>query len=225
MPSAAARPQLSERRDVVGDPVRDEGAGGAADELGRDVVADRQDEDEDGAGADARHRLREVDPPERGPVGGAERLGRAEVGGRDGLHHRVERQDHERQQDVRHRDDRAGGVVDHRPAGCRRRRGRVQTRMSLMTPCCWRSTFQEAVRTRSEVQNGRSTRMSRRFERAQRQAGEEPGDRVAEHQAGEGDGEAEREGAQEERARRCARARACSAMPSGVFCRSTALRK
>ena len=39
-----------------------------------------------------------------------------------------------------------------------------QTSTSLMTPCCCSSTFQEAVRTRSEVQNGRSTTMSRRFE-------------------------------------------------------------
>ena len=39
-----------------------------------------------------------------------------------------------------------------------------QTRTSLMTPCCCSSTFQDAVRTRSEVQNGSSTRISRRFE-------------------------------------------------------------
>jgi hypothetical protein len=33
----------------------------------------------------------------------------------------------------------------------------------LMTPCCWRSTFQAEVRTRSEVQKGRSTKIIRRL--------------------------------------------------------------
>ena len=36
--------------------------------------------------------------------------------------------------------------------------------MSLITPCCCSSTFHEAVRTSSEVQNGSSTRISSRFE-------------------------------------------------------------
>jgi len=39
----------------------------------------------------------------------------------------------------------------------------IQTRRSLMTPCCWRRTFQAEVRTRSEVQKGSSTRIIRRF--------------------------------------------------------------
>ena len=40
----------------------------------------------------------------------------------------------------------------------------AQTSRSLITPCCCSSTFHEAVRTRSEVQNGSSTRISSRFE-------------------------------------------------------------
>ena len=38
-----------------------------------------------------------------------------------------------------------------------------QTRRSLMTPCCCKSTFQAEVRTRSEVQNGRRTRIMSTF--------------------------------------------------------------
>ena len=39
----------------------------------------------------------------------------------------------------------------------------IQTRRSLMTPCCCSSTFQAEVRTRSEVQNGKRTRIIRTF--------------------------------------------------------------
>ena len=64
-------------------------------------------------GADAGHGLRHVDPHEGDQRIGAERAGGAQVARRDRLHHRVQRQHHERHQDVRHRDHRAGHVVDH----------------------------------------------------------------------------------------------------------------
>ena len=63
----------------------------------------------------------------------------------------------------------------------------IQTSTSLMTPCCCSSTFQEAVRTSSEVQNGSSTRIISRFDDSQRQARQQPGDRIAEQQAADGD--------------------------------------
>ena len=42
----------------------------------------------------------------------------------------------------------------------------TKTSRSLTTPCFWRRTIQEVVRTRSDVQNGTSTSMSSRFDRA-----------------------------------------------------------
>ncbi len=51
---------------VVGDEVADHLVGRAADQGRRDVVAERQDEDQDAARPDAGHGLREVDPPEGG---------------------------------------------------------------------------------------------------------------------------------------------------------------
>ena len=75
----------------------------------------RQDEHEQAAGADARHRLRQVDPHGT-PSNGVrpERRRRAHVVRRDAAHHAVERQHHERQQDVGHRDIDADPVVDQR---------------------------------------------------------------------------------------------------------------
>jgi hypothetical protein len=40
----------------------------------------------------------------------------------------------------------------------------VATSVELITPCCWRSTIHDVVRTRSEVQNGRRTKIIRRLE-------------------------------------------------------------
>ena len=49
----------------------------------------------------------------RRPVCRPKRFARPHIGSADGLHHRIKRQDHEGQQDMRHRNDRAELVVDH----------------------------------------------------------------------------------------------------------------
>ena len=54
----------------------------------------------------------------------------------------------------------------------------IQTRTSLMTPCCCSITFQAEVRTRSEVQNGSSTRIISRLAVARWQVGQDPGHRI-----------------------------------------------
>ncbi len=78
-----------------------------------DVVADGHDEDEQHPGGEARDGQRHVDLGEGVDLRCTHRTGGAHVGRRDGLHHAVERQDHEGQQDVGHRHDGADLIVDH----------------------------------------------------------------------------------------------------------------
>ena len=83
---------------------------------GSDVVPDGDDEDEDAARPDPGHRVRHVDLHEGGERIRPERASGPHVARRDRLHHAVEREHHEREQDVGHGDDRPGAVVDHREA-------------------------------------------------------------------------------------------------------------
>ena len=168
---------------MIGDAVRDEDAAGAADEFGRDVVADRQDEDEDRAGADAGDRLGEIDPPEGRPVVRAHGFGGAQIARRDRLHHRIERQDHERQKDVRHRDDRAGRVVDHHQTvvvGDESDPDEQVVDHALL--------LQEDLPGRGADQKRRPERQKDEDQdevgRPHRQVAQKPGDRIAEDQTG-----------------------------------------
>jgi len=107
--------------------------------------------------------LREIDPPERGPIGGTQRFRRAQIAGRD-----------------RFITEYSGRIMKgsricviamivpvelliivSRLSSATRP---TQTSRSLITPCCCSSTFHADVRTRSDVQNGSSTRISNRFE-------------------------------------------------------------
>ena len=85
----------------------------------------------------------------------AERIGRPHLRRRDGAHDAVDRQQRERQLDVRHGDDQAGAGVHQvdvddlmtfRPSSS-----------SFSMPNFCNSTVHAAVRTRIEVQNGSST--------------------------------------------------------------------
>ena len=99
------------------------------------------------------HRVRHVDLDEGGERVRAEGPCRPHVAWRDGLHHAVEREHHEREQDVV-----IAMIVPVRLWIIARRLSLLmrptKTRRSLMTPCCWRSAIQQVVRTSSEVQNG-----------------------------------------------------------------------
>ena len=70
---------LSEVYDVLSSPEGVERALGSADEFRRDVVPDRENEDEDRAGADSGHAQRKIDAPERRPRRSSERSSRAHV--------------------------------------------------------------------------------------------------------------------------------------------------
>src|SRR5260370_37619308 len=82
---------------VEGDEVADHLIGGAADECRRDVVAERQDEDEQTSRPDARQRLRQVDPQEGGDGRRPERRGGTPVSRRDRLPAALQRPDPKRQ--------------------------------------------------------------------------------------------------------------------------------
>ena len=86
---------------------------GAADEFGRDVIADGENENENGARAHAGQGLRQVNAAKRDNRARAHRARRAHIAGRDRFHHAVKRQNHERQQNVGHRHDGAESVVNH----------------------------------------------------------------------------------------------------------------
>ena len=87
---------------------------------------------------------------------GAERLGGADMRFRNALHDRIERQDHIGQQHMRHRHQHAEAVEDsskrllHEPRHCN---------ALLIGPLPCRRMIQAVVRTRSDVQNGRSTQI------------------------------------------------------------------
>ena len=105
-------PQLTVSAGVEGDEVADHLIGCAADQGRRDVVSKCQDEDEQAAGADPGQRQRQIDPDKRDGGSRAERQGRAHIGRLDCLHHAVQRQHHERQQHVGHRNIDAEAVED-----------------------------------------------------------------------------------------------------------------
>ena len=88
---------------MVRNSVRDKDAICTPNDFRRDVVANRQNEHEDRARSNSRHRLWKIHTPERGPVCRSQALGGTQITWRNGLHDRIERQDHERQQDMRHR--------------------------------------------------------------------------------------------------------------------------
>ena len=72
---------------MIRDAVGDKRSFRPADQFRRDIVADGQDEHENGASADPRHRVREINLPEREPWMCAERDRRAHVAFGNGLHH------------------------------------------------------------------------------------------------------------------------------------------
>ena len=101
------RRERGRERQVVRDPspsvddVADEARAGAADERRRDVVAERQREREDRARDDAREARAAGSPTARSSQAAPAEVARGlDVGVRDPLERRVDRQDHERQPDV-----------------------------------------------------------------------------------------------------------------------------
>src|ERR1700712_1934290 len=97
-----------------GDELADHLIAGATEQRGRDVVAEREHEHQETSRADTRQRLRHIDANERCHGMRAERLRRAHIDGRDALHDRVDREDHVRQQDMRHADQNARAVKKQR---------------------------------------------------------------------------------------------------------------
>ena len=102
----------------------------ARDERRRDVVAERQREGEDRAGRDRGQREREDDAPERPAAVRAEVGGRLEQRGRDPLEPGVDRQDHERQPEIRE-DEPGGDVAEAWPGEAERREHPVEHALLL----------------------------------------------------------------------------------------------
>ena len=85
----------------------------AADKSRRDVIANRQNEDEQTSRTQARNGKREINAPEGSHGCGTKRTSRAYKIRFDALHHRIERQDHEGQKNMCHRHKRGKHVVHH----------------------------------------------------------------------------------------------------------------
>jgi hypothetical protein len=77
---------------------------------------DGENEDQNRARADTGDGVGQIDPDECRERVGAKGTGWPDITGRYGLHHAVERQHHEWQQNVGHGDDRTGLVVNQRQA-------------------------------------------------------------------------------------------------------------
>ena len=89
----------------------DQLVGRAADQRRGDVIAEAEDEGQQAAGHDPGHHLRQIDAPEGGERPCAERIGGPHLRRRDRPHDAVDRQQRERQLDMRHGDDQAGARV------------------------------------------------------------------------------------------------------------------
>ncbi len=104
----------------VDDQVPDHHAARASDELGREVLAEDRDEDEDDSGRDPRPHLRQQDAEDRGPRRRAEVHRGLELVPVEPLERRVERQRREREVEVDEHEDHRRPVVEeerHRLVG------------------------------------------------------------------------------------------------------------
>ena len=202
--------------DVVGDEVGDQLVGRSAHQRGRDEVAEAQDEGQQAAGHHARHHLRQIDAAERGERPRAERIGRPHLRRRDRAHDAVDRQQRERQLDMRHGDDQADAGVHQ----VDRMIGDVQAEQQLVQdagplqqhrPC--RRAHQDRGPERQQHQQDQARR------RRSRQVRQEPGERKAQHQRDQRDAGGDPEGAREDRADRSpdpARPHRCRLPPSSA---------
>lgn len=180
---------------IEGDEVADHLVVRAAQQRRGDVVADGQDEHQQATGADARDGLWEIHPPEAGERVAAEGNRGAHVARRNALHHAVDRQDHERQHDVHHRDVYAG-AVEHQlqrlvdQAELEQRAVDQATRLQQDDP--GGDTHQDRGPERQQDQDHQQVALARR------QVGQQVGQRVGQQQADDGDHRAHPEGAGED---------------------------
>ncbi|OMP13417.1 hypothetical protein COLO4_01723, partial [Corchorus olitorius] len=157
-----------------------------------DVVTNGQDEHQQAPGADTGIGLGEVHPPETGERVATQRNRRTHVAWRNAFHHAVQRQDHERQQNVHHRDVHAG-AVEHQfqrlvdDAHGHQRTVDQPARLQQYDPRC--HPHQDRGPERQQHQDHQQVALPGR------QVGQQVRQRVGQHQADGGDHHAHPQGA------------------------------
>ena len=128
-----AERDVARHRELALDEVADVHGARAAEQVGRQVGAERGDEDEDAAGHDAGPRQRQRHAPEAPPRRGAEVGGGLEQRAVELLERRVERQDHERQLAVDLAQQHGAVVVQQ--VAARAARARASARLTQALAC------------------------------------------------------------------------------------------